>query len=417
MIRRTTRPSGCQVITEVIPGARSVALGVMVSAGSRFERDDQQGASHLLEHLLFRGSASHDGPAIADLLDRLGGDSNAYTDKEVMTAYVRTLPERTAEALALLASVIVSPTLDPGAVASEQAVVADEILSRDDEPADIAGTVFEELCFPGHPLGRDVLGTVERLQPLDAASLRSYHDATYGSARMVVLAVGAVDHEAIVGLADELIPLRASQPAHRLAPPPSTPSARVIEHAGSQAHVVLGVPVGHLDPTQRASLSVLSHLLGGGVASRLFREVREERGLAYGVGTELSLYAQAGSISAYAASAPGSMSEVITLLTKAFDDVGDGKVSVDEVERSVEALRTDLLLSADEPLARLGRLGVDVLIHDAVVETSDRVQLVDAVTLEDVRTMASSIADAPRVATLVGPIHRAAANALDRAVG
>ena len=240
------------MITEVIPGARSVALGVMVAAGSRFELDDQQGASHLLEHLLFRGSATYDGRAIADLLDRLGGDSNAYTDKEVMTAYVRTLPERTAEALRLLTSVIVAPTLDPTAVSSELAVVADEILSRDDEPADIAGTTFEELCFPGHPLGRDVLGTQETLRRLDVETLRRYHDATYGTARMVVLAVGAVEHDIICELTDALVTERATPGAVRTSPTLAPPTVRVIDQPGSQAHVVLGTPLG-----RRASMAAI----------------------------------------------------------------------------------------------------------------------------------------------------------------
>jgi predicted Zn-dependent peptidase len=417
MIRRSTRTSGCQVVTEVIPGARSVALGVMVAAGSRFERDDQQGASHLLEHLLFRGSEAHDGREIADLLDRLGGDSNAYTDKEVMTAYVRTLPERTTEALDLLTSVISSPTLDPGAVRSELAVVADEILARDDEPADIAGTVFEELCFPGHPLGRDVLGTEATLRALDADAVRGYHAATYGTGRMAVLAVGAVDHDEIVSLADELVRPRSADPAIRSTPELPVAGVRVIEQAGGQAHVVLGTPFGPLEPRDRATLAILSHLLGGGVSSRLFREVREERGLAYGVGTELSLYAGAGSVSAYAASAPDATAEVIDLLVRAFDEAGAGGVGDDEVDRSIEALRTDLLLSADEPLTRLGRLGADALLSDTVVETSERVDLLASVRGDEVRAMAERIASGPRVATLVGPARPAAVAALDRAVG
>ena len=404
------------MITEVIPGARSVALGVMVAAGSRFELDAQQGASHLLEHLLFRGSATHDGRAIADLLDRLGGDSNAYTDKEVMTAYVRTLPDRTAEALGLLASVIVAPTLNPDDVRSELAVVSDEILSRDDEPADIAGTAFEELCFPGHPLGRDVLGNEVTLRSLDADLLRRYHEATYGTKRMVVLAVGAVDHDDIAALADALIVERVTEPAIRTAPALPASSARVIEQPGSQTHVVFGMPFGPLAPKERATLGILSHLLGGGVSSRLFRTVREERGLAYGVGTELSLYAGAGSISAYAASAPEAMSEVVTLLAGAFYEAGSGGVSDEEVERSTEALRTDLLLSADEPLTRLGRLGADALLHQTVIETAERVELLASVEPDDVREMAARIAEGPRIATLVGPVQPHAASAIDAAV-
>ena len=348
MIRRSRRSSGCQVVTEVIPGARSVALGVMVAAGSRFESPGQQGASHLLEHLLFRGSAGRDGRAIADLLDRLGGDSNAYTDKEMMTAYVRTLPERTADALALLAS---------------------------------------------------------------------FHRSTYGTSRMAVVAVGAVDHDAICDLTDDLISARPADLLARSDPPRPTSGARVVEQPGSQAHLVIGMPLGDLDARERSTLGVLSHLLGGGVSSRLFREVREERGLAYGVGTELSFYAGAGSISAYAASAPMNMAEVIHLIERAFADVGNGGVTDVEVDRSGEALRTDLLLSADEPLTRLGRLGADALVHDAVIETAHRIEVLESVTVDDVRAMAARIVEGPTVATLVGPIDPDAVAALDRVVG
>ena len=233
---------------------------------------------------------------------------------------------------------------------------------------------------------------------------------------MVVLAVGAVEHDIICELTDALVTERATPGAVRTSPTLAPPTVRVIDQPGSQAHVVLGTPLGPLEPRERAALGVLSHLLGGGVSSRLFRQVREERGLAYGVGTELSLYAGAGSIAAYAASAPGAMGEVIELLAAAFDESGAGVVSDEEVERSSEALRTDLLLSADEPLTRLGRLGADALIHGTVIETSERVDLLSSIDADDVRAMASRIALGPRIATLVGPVRPGAVAALDRVV-
>jgi predicted Zn-dependent peptidase len=405
------------VITEVIPGARSVALGVMVAAGSRFESPTQHGASHLLEHLLFRGSSTHDGEDIADLLDRLGGDSNAFTDKEVMTAYVRTLPTRTSEALELLTSVITSPTLSEEAVHSELAVVSDEILSRDDEPADLAANAFEALCFPDHPLGRDVLGTTETLQLLDAGRIREYHEATYGTSRMVILAVGDVDHDAIVELTDRHVVKRPSVVPVRKAPSLPANSLSLEEHPGGQAHLVLGMAVGSPNARERASLAVLSHLLGGGVSSRLFREVREERGLAYAVGTEMALYSGAGSLSAFAASAPGTMDQVIEVIGRVFDDVTGGDISDEEVSRAKEALETDLLLSADEPLARMGRLGADALLLDAVVEVSERAALIESITMTEVLETASSLLTGPRVASLVGPLESRAVETLERVVG
>ncbi|MEI8051798.1 MAG: pitrilysin family protein, partial [Actinomycetes bacterium] len=226
------------MITEVIPGARSVALGVMVGAGSRYEDTSNQGAAHLLEHLLFRGAVSYDSTRLADLLDRMGGESNAVTDKEAMTAYVRTLPDEQAAAIALLGAVVTEPLLAEEVIDAERDVVLDEMLARDDEAIDLAQIAFDGACYGDHPLGRDVLGTVETLRSLDAPTVRSFHDATYGSDRTVVIATGAVNHDELVEQAAGSIRERRSTAQSQSSPTVSGASSKSIGHPGGQLHLL-----------------------------------------------------------------------------------------------------------------------------------------------------------------------------------
>lgn len=198
------------MITEVIPGARSVALGVMVAAGSRHEGPQQHGAAHLLEHLLFRGAEGMDSAFLARSLDTFGGESNALTDKETMTAYVRTLPELLVDALTLLLAITTTPTLDPSVVDAERSIVLEELEARDDEAGDVAQMVMESALFGAHPLSRDVLGSIEELEALEVKSIRAFHEARYGASTAVIVATGDVEHHAVV----DVVGTAFDQPAH-----------------------------------------------------------------------------------------------------------------------------------------------------------------------------------------------------------
>ena len=404
------------MITEVIPGARSVALGVMVGAGSRYEDTSNQGAAHLLEHLLFRGAVSYDSTRLADLLDRMGGESNAVTDKEAMTAYVRTLPDEQAAAIALLGAVVTEPLLAEEVIDAERDVVLDEMLARDDEAIDLAQIAFDGACYGDHPLGRDVLGTVETLRSLDAPTVRSFHDATYGSDRTVVIATGAVNHDELVEQAAGSIRERRSTAQSQSSPTVSGASSKSIGHPGGQLHLLLGVRTDGINEPDPMAMAVLAHLVGGGVSSRLFREVREERGLAYAVGIDVTSYRDAGSLCAYASCAPTNMAEVIDILERTFDDIASGTMTDEEVARSKASLRADVLLGADEPLTRLGRLGSDLMLRSVIRSTEDLLDELGGVTIDAVRAVARRVGTAPLHGVVVGPTSSAVDHRLERVV-
>ena len=404
MIRTTCLTSGCWVVTEVIPGARSVALGVMIEAGSQVEPDAAQGAAHLLEHLLFRGADGLEEAVLSDALDRLGGDSNAFTDKEVMTAYVRTIPERSASALDLLVRVTQRPLLDAQHIEAEQSIVLDELLARNDEGGELAQLVLDQALYPGHPLGRDVLGTPASLAAIDRAVLSSFHEAAYGADRSVVIGVGCVDHEAIVAAVSSSMG-RGHATLSRPAPPrhPHVPTAALVEHDGGQSHLLIGVRAPGVGSDGYLAWLVATHALGGGVSSRLFRSVRDELALAYSVGAELSATSVVGAVSAYCATAPTNMGAVIDRIAAELDALGADGISPEEFDRSLEAVRTDLLLSADEPLARLGRLGYETLLLGGPRDLVDRIAELDAVSFDEVDDAARSLGRAVRHGVVVGP--------------
>ena len=389
------------MITEVIPGARSVALGVMVAAGSRHEAPGQHGAAHLLEHLLFRGADGMDSEFLARSLDAFGGESNALTDKETMTAYVRTLPEHFIDALTLLLTITSAPILDPMVVDAERSIVLEELEARDDEAGDVAQMAMEAALFGEHALSRDVLGTVEEIEALERADLRAFHEARYGASTAVIVATGDVEHAAVV----EVVGSAFERPAllADVDPPVGRPrSATVVRHGAGQQHVQFGVVTPGAAEDTASAMAVAAHLMGGGVSSRLFREIRDERGLAYGVGADLMLLSDVGVYSAYAAASQGHVAEVIDLLGASFDVAASGQVGRDEVERSKAALRAEILLSADEPLSRLGRLGSDHLSIGRIRSVEERLAEIGAVTTDAVSQALHAFGTAERHGIVVG---------------
>ena len=403
------------MITEVIPGARSVALGVMVAAGSRHEGPQQHGAAHLLEHLLFRGAEGMDSAFLARSLDTFGGESNALTDKETMTAYVRTLPELLVDALTLLLAITTTPTLDPSVVDAERSIVLEELEARDDEAGDVAQMVMESALFGAHPLSRDVLGSIEELEALEVESIRAFHEARYGASTAVIVATGDVEHHAVVDVVGTAFDRPARHDDTR-PPSPLPRSASVVRHGAGQQHVQLGVMTAGASERSAAALSVAAHLLGGGVSSRLFREIRDERGLAYGVGADAMLLSDVGVFSAYAAASRGHVGEVIDLIGASLDEAATGRVVHDEVERSKAALRAEILLSADEPLSRLGRLGSDHLSLGRTRSIEDRVSEIEGVTPDAVSSALVAIGTAERHGVFVGDPTRDVRRRLDESV-
>ncbi len=402
----TTLSSGLRVVTEPMRSVRSVTLGIWIATGSRDETEDQAGCAHFLEHLLFKGTSSRSARQIAEALDAVGGEMNAFTSKEVTCFYARVLDRDLPLAFEVLADMMVDARNAPADVEAERQVVLSEIDIHLDSPDELAHTDLAETVLQGHPLALETLGTFDSITRLDRDTIHGYYRERYRPGSIVVAAAGNVDHDRVVTLADQLLG-DLGRPGG--APPRREPPTRFGQHAVTvrqrpteQAHVVLGVPgVSHLDE-DRWPLRVLTTLLGGGMSSRLFQEIREERGLAYTTYSHASYYTDAGLFEAYVGTAPGKLDEVLEVLRSELDRVIED-VASDEVERAKGALRGATVLGLEDTGSRMSRVGKQVVTDLPIVTVDEALQRIAQVDVDEVRRVARRVLAQPRDLAVVGP--------------
>ncbi len=383
---------------------RSVAVAYWVGTGSRDEPADRAGASHFLEHLLFKGTERRTAAAIAEELDEVGGDCNAFTTKEYTTFYVRLLSEHLPLGLDILSDIMWQPALRPSDVDAERAVILDEILMHADEPSDLAAERWQAAMFPEHPLGRDTLGTADSVQRISRDDIRAFFDVHYRPANMVVSVAGDCSHEAVAAELERRFDGAAGGAAPtRVAPGPDTVRLDVVRRPTEQAHLVYGVrSVARFDE-RRWPLAVLNHVLGGGLSSRLFQKVREERGLAYSVWSERAAYADAGSLAVVVGTAPQSVAEVLRIVDGELDLLAESGVTERELAVAKGYLRAEMLLSGEDSGARMSRIGASLLLHGEVLTVDEVLRRIEAVTQEQVLEVAGQLALAQRTMSAVGP--------------
>jgi predicted Zn-dependent peptidase len=408
-IRTERLDSGLTVVTERVPGVRSVAIGFWVGIGSRDEAPDESGASHFLEHLLFKGTATRSATQIAEAIDEVGGDLNAFTTKEYTAFEVRLLAEHLDMGLDILTDIMWSPAFRLEEVEAERSVILEEILMTRDEPGDLVHDLFAEALFSDHPLGRSILGTEESIEAMPRDDIESFHERHYRPDQIVVAAAGNLDHDAVVerlaGTKAGAIP-RASGPK-RFPPPVSAASRRIGARDTEQAHLVLGVRTAGALDDDRFALEVVNQALGGGTSSRLFQEVRERRGLAYSVYSYRSAYSDAGLLAFYAGTAPKNAAQVVELFGAALDSLGNGGLSERELAIAKGQLRGSTVLGLEDTGARMGRLGRGQLVHGEVPSLDELLAKIDAVTLDDVVRVGATLAAAPRAVAGIGPFGEA----------
>ncbi|HLG68383.1 MAG TPA: pitrilysin family protein [Acidimicrobiales bacterium] len=391
-------------MTETMPDVRSVAVGFWVGTGSRDESDDQAGSSHFLEHLLFKGTRTRSAAAIAERLDEVGGDCNAYTTKEYTAFYVRLLAEHADLGLDILSDIMWSPALRPGDVDAERTVILDEIAMHADEPADLAGERWQAALFPSHPLGRDTLGTPATVRSTSADDIRAFFEQHYRPANMVVSAAGQCGHEELA----EAIERRFAgtpggrAPARQAPTEPPCPIV-VVRRPTEQAHLVYGARCVSRFDERRWAFAVLNHVLGGGLSSRLFQKIREQRGLAYSVWSERTGYHDAGSLAVGVGTAPEHAGEVLRLIAAELELLADEGVTEQELGIAKGNLRADLLLSCEDSGARMSRIGSSLLLHGEVLTVDQLVARIEGVQADEVRQAAVALRDAPRTLAAVGP--------------
>jgi predicted Zn-dependent peptidase len=412
-VRRTELPNGMRILTEAIPAMRSVSVGIWVGVGSRDESPGQSGCSHFLEHLLFKGTGKRSALDISAAIEAVGGETNAFTTKEYTCYYARVLDADLPLAIDVMCDLVASSELSEADVETERGVILEEIAMRDDEPADEVHDRLSAVLYGSHPLGRLISGTVDTITPMSRQKILSFYRKRYIPPAIVISVAGNLDHTKVVKLIREALagtPLGGAEVATPLAhrPPRSAvPAARprvtVQVKDTEQAHIALGTLGLSRDDPRRFAMGVLNSALGGGMSSRLFQEIRERRGLAYSVYSYTSSYADTGLFAVYAGCAPGKVDEVLDLARHELAMVAAEGLTEAEVARGKGMLKGSLVLGLEDTGSRMTRLGKGELLHDELLSVDELLTAVDAVTIDDVRSIAGEILGAPLSLAVVGP--------------
>jgi predicted Zn-dependent peptidase len=402
--RTTVLPEGLTVVTEHMQGVRSVSIGFWVGTGSVDEEPTEAGASHFLEHLLFKGTEELTAREIAERIDSVGGDMNAFTTKEYTTFYVRLLGENAAMGIEILSDIMWSPAFRQDEIDSERQVILEEILMHADEPADLVHDVLAAAMFPGHPLGRQVLGEAGTISRMTRDRIASFHKEHYRPANIVVAAAGQLEHDEVV----ERLAAGISGRSGGSAPKRSGPSAQrslleVQRRTTEQAHLAVAIPAPHRDDDERHALSIVEHVLGGGMSSRLFQSIREERGLAYSVYAYRLGFQGAGALAVYAGTSPEKAAEVRDLILDEMRTIGQVGVTQQELDSARSHIRGSMALGLEDSGARMSRIGHSQLVHGKVLTVEEVERRLGELTLDQVNDTAKRwLSHQPTIAC-VGP--------------
>ncbi len=417
-IRRTVLPGGVRVLTEEMPGLRSATVGAWVGVGSRDESDGHFGSTHFLEHLLFKGTARRSAMDIAEAFDAVGGEANAATGKEHTCYYARVLDTDLPMAVDVIADMVTSARLDPDELETERGVILEELAMNDDDPSDVVHEEFARAVLAPHPLGRPIGGTPDAIRAVPREAVWEHYRWHYRPQTLVVTAAGGVDHDRLVDLVTaallaggwDLDPAAAPRP--RRATAADGPEWDGVGLVGTdltvarpveQANVVIGGPGLPATDERRFTLSVLNSVLGGGMSSRLFQEIRERRGLAYSTYSFASGHGGAGLFGLYAGCAPAKAEQVTKLLVDELERLAADGITAAELTRAIGQLAGSMVLGLEDSGSRMSRLGKAELVYGELLSIQDTLAAIRAVTLDDVRELAADLAGRPRSMVRVGP--------------
>lgn len=403
-VRVSTLESGMRVASQYMPGLETVSLGVWVNAGARNESADVNGVSHLLEHMAFKGTRRRDAFAIAAEIEAVGGHINAYTSREHTAYFAKMLKEDLPLAVDLLGDILLNSTFADEELAREKDVVIQEIGQANDTPDDIVFDHFQEAAYPGQSIGRPVLGSTDRISELDRGALKAYLGSRYTAPQTVLAAAGRLDHDRLVALAEEAFGAMPRAPA------PAVDEARYrggesrVVRALEQAHLVLGVEGVAYEDAAFADLQVLSNLLGGGMSSRLFQEVREKRGLAYSIFSFATSYVDGGLFGVYAGTGPEECGTLVSVISDQLRAAAD-RIDDDELGRAKAQLRAGVLMSLESPFSRCEQIARQMLIYGEPKDVGETVRRIDAVDARAVREcMARLLAGGRPTVAALGPL-------------
>ncbi|MGC2653118.1 MAG: pitrilysin family protein [Mycobacterium sp.] len=408
-LRRSTLPGGLRVVTEYLPAVHSASVGVWVGVGSRDEGATVAGAAHFLEHLLFKSTPTRTAVDIAQAVDAVGGELNAFTAKEHTCYYAHMLDSDIELALDLVADVVLNGRCAAEDVELERDVVLEEIAMRDDDPEDTLADLFLAALFGDHPVGRPVIGSVESVSAMTRDQLRSFHVRRYTPQRMVVAVAGNVDHDEVVGLVRKHFGSRLVRGRRSVAPRKGAgrvtgrPELTLVNRESEQTHVMLGVRTPGRYWEHRWALQVLNTALGGGLSSRLFQQVRESRGLAYSVYSAVDTFADSGALSVYAACQPERFGEVARVVTQVLETVAREGISEAECRIAKGSLRGGLVLGLEDSGSRMNRIGRSELNYGEHRSIDRTLRELDRVTVDEVNAVARRLLGKPYGVAVLGP--------------
>ncbi len=399
----TTLKSGLRVASEFLPGVESVAVAVSCGVGARYESESENGISHLLEHMAFKGTKTRSARDIAEAFDNIGGQSNAYTSMDMTVYFAKVLKKDTQLAVDILGDIMQNSVFAEEELAREKNVIIQEIAMHFDAPDDLINDYFDETAFPGQPLGRSILSTEERVSAHTREELFRYMDAHYKPPRMVLTAAGNIDHAEFVSLAEHYfaLPKAAAGPAFEKAKYGGG-DARVSRDL-EQMHLLLGLPAVSMHAPEYYALQLYANILGGGMSSRLFQEVREQRGLAYTVYASGSAYEDCGLLSIYAAASPDKAGELSGVLCEEIASMAKN-ISDAELLRAKNQQKAELLMAREAPQTVASWIGRHLLMYGEYRQVKDIIAKIDAVTKDDVLRLAGQLLQGKLTVAALGDV-------------
>ncbi|WP_030676625.1 pitrilysin family protein [Streptomyces rimosus] len=424
-VRKTVLPGGLRVVTETLPSVRSVTFGIWAHVGSRDETPSLNGATHYLEHLLFKGTGKRSALDISAAIDEVGGEMNAFTAKEYTCYYARVLDTDLPLAIDVVCDMLTGSLIEAEDVEAERGVILEEIAMTEDDPGDCVHDLFAHTMLGDTPLGRPVLGSVDTVNALTPERIRRFYKKHYDPTRLVVAAAGNVDHAKVVRMVRAAFEKAGALDRTDATPTAPRDGSRRIRTAGrvellnrksEQAHVILGVPGLARTDERRWAMGVLNTALGGGMSSRLFQEVREKRGLAYSVYSYTSGYADCGLFGVYAGCRPSQVDDVLKICRDQLDQVASEGLTDDEIRRAIGQLRGSTVLGLEDTGALMNRIGKSELCWGAQMSVDDMLARIAAVTPDEVRELARDVLGQRPSLSAIGPLKDRQAQRLHDAV-
>jgi len=415
-VRRTVLPSGLRIVTEEVPSVRSAAIGIWVNVGSRDETPAVAGASHFLEHLLFKGTTRRTALEISATIEAVGGEMNAFTSKEYTCFYARVIDTDLPMAIDVVSDLITSSIVSALDVDAERKVVLEEIAMRDDDPSDLVHDLYAETYYGDTHLGRPILGTIKSIKEMSRSSVFNYYKKKYLPQDLVVAVAGNIKHKRVVAMVEEalsrdnFLDVKGSPQIRPNTPVKTKPmqSVGLLTRKTEQAHMFYGMEGVARSDERRFAMGVLSSALGGGMSSRLFQEIREKRGLAYSVYAYAQQFAGSGQIGFYAGCNPTKAIEVVEIIREVLADVAENGMSHEEIERAKGAVRGTLVLSQEDSASRMSRIGKNEIVYGQVMGFDDILKAIARVNPSDVREIASEYLTKSPTLALVGPFKNEA---------